>query len=287
MEGVNIVLIVLLFTAILVLGLFFISQGTRRFFEAEVRKGIDRTAQQKKQIITEEDIKHLPVPVQKYLAYVGVLGKCRVYSLKTVTEIEMNMGPDKGTPIMKTVEYDFFGSLPGRLAYMKFKLSKAPVFGLDAYIDGIGSMLMKPFGLFAVVNARGKDEDNSSAAVLLLLSMCAGAPAALIDSRIQWTLLNDYSVKASFDDGKCTVGAILEFNDIGQLINFSTEDKYYSPTGKSYQMVRWSTLLSDYREIKGLKLSTYGEAVWHFSEGDFCYGKSTLKLIEYNCTSLK
>jgi hypothetical protein len=279
--------IIVISTVIFLLFLINKSQEIPKFFKSEVLKGLKDTPNTKPKVLTENDIRDLPNPVQRYLKYVGVMGKERVRNLRIVSKTHINLGTDKGWTEMETVEYNFYNNHPKRLAYMKFKTSGIPILGLDSYINGQGNMLMKPLGLFAVVNAGGKDMDNTSAAVMLFLNMCTAAPASLIDERIKWTTINASTVKATFEDKECKVSAILVFNDNGELTNFSTEDKYYSPTGNFYQKVRWSTPVLDYKEINGLRLSTYGEAIWHFDNGDYCYGKNTLKEIEYNCQGFK
>jgi hypothetical protein len=92
---------------------------------------------------------------------------------------------------------------------------------------------MMPFGLIKVVNARGKEMDDKSAVAIMLSEMYIGAPSTLIDKRIQWEVIDPLTVKAIFNDNGLVVSGILNFNDIGELTNFSTEDKFYSPDGKA------------------------------------------------------
>jgi hypothetical protein len=123
--------------------------------------------------------------------------------------------------------------------------------------------------------------DDSSALVLLLLNMFL-APSTLVDPRLKWEEVDPLSVKLVLTDGKTSVSGLAAFNEEGQLESFSTEDKYYSPSQDLYQKVRWTTKLSDYQTIGGLRLPTYGEAIWHNAKGDFDYGKLTLKDIKFN-----
>jgi hypothetical protein len=46
--------------------------------------------------------------------------------------------------------------------------------------------------------------------------------------------------------------------------------------------LKWSTPTRDYREIRGYRLPAYGEAVYHYPEGAFAYGKFTIRDVEYN-----
>lgn len=118
-----------------------------------------------------------------------------------------------------------------------------------------------------------------SETVTLFNDMCVFAPATLIDHQIQWKSIDENSVRAFFTNEGCTISAILYFNEKGQLINFVTDDRYDVRDMKKY---RFSTPVDHYMEINGNRICTYGEAVWHYPDGPFTYGKFNLKTIEYN-----
>jgi hypothetical protein len=62
-------------------------------------------------------------------------------------------------------------------------------------------------------------------------------------------------------------------------MNFVSDDRYDVNEKKQY---RFSTPLSDFANVNGFNLPTYGEAIWHYPEGEFVYGKFRLKSLEYN-----
>lgn len=270
---------------LILLFIYYKSRQIKKIYKEEVLKGVEEFDASDKLLITEDDIKHLPEPVQKYLDYTGVTGKEKVQNARIKLEIEMNLGPGKGWSLMQVEQFDFFGMHPGRLSFMKFKVKGIPTYGLDSYIDRKGHMLMKPAGLITLVDAKGNELDDKSAAAILLSEMCTAAPSTLIDKRIEWEVIDPLTVKALFNDRGLKVSGILKFNENGELINFSSEDKYYAPEGKYYKKTKWSTSVKDYKVVNGFKLSTSGDAVWHFDEGDFCYGKAYLKELEYNSQS--
>jgi len=47
---------------------------------------------------------------------------------------------------------------------------------------------------------------------------------------------------------------------------------------------RWSTPVSDYKEIDGRRIPTYDETIWNYTEGDFTYRTFRLKNIICNTT---
>jgi len=179
-----------------------------------------------------------------------------------------------------------FFTEPTRIYLLKLKMFGLPVIGLHTYANAAASMLIKLGGLITVADGRG-EEINKGETVTVFNDMCLLAPASLIDVRLKWKVINEQTVKAYFNNNGYTISAELIFNDKGQLINFISDDRFYSPTGETYQKVRWSTPVNEYKEINGMMLATYGEAVWHFPEGNYCYAKINIKEIEYNCSDLK
>lgn len=162
-----------------------------------------------------------------------------------------------------------------------------PVLGLHSYTAEGASMLIKAAGLITVLDSRGP-EMRISDTTTLFNDMCFFAPATLIDNRIKWETVNSLTVKAIFENKGTKISALLYFNDKGELINFVSDDRYYTPLNGSSKKARWSTPIKDYRERNGLKLANYGEAIWQLPEGDYCYAKFTnIKEIEYNSKSFK
>lgn len=270
---------------VLIIFLVYKSQDIKRTYKAEVLKELGRGAAQQ-QVIAEEDIKHLPQPVQKYLVYAGVMGKEKVQNYRVVLDAEMRSDPQKDWAKTTFEQYNFFDD-PIRLFLVKMNMFGVPVIGLDSYIGGRGRMHIKVAGLVTVSDARGEHMDRGEA-ITLFNDMCLMAPATLVDKRIAWETIDPLTAKASLNDGYNQVSALLYFNQEGQLVNFITDDRYYTNLDNTYKNVRWSTPVSNYREINGLKLSTYGEAVWHLPEGDFTYGRViNIRELEYNCKTFK
>lgn len=269
--------------------LIYKSQDLARTYKKEAQRALERTLKQDKSVLTESDIKHLPEPVQKYLRYVGVIGKEKVYNFRAVTDGQMKMNPDKDEwSDIKSEQYNFFDDELTRLFYMKVNMFHIPVLGLHSYNHTEARMHIKAAGIFTVLDAKG-EEMRIGDTTTLFNDMCFFAPAALIDNRIKWEIVDSKTVKAIFENEGCKISALLYFNDKGELINFVSQDRFFTPLdGSPSRKAQWSTPIKNYKEINGLKLPGYGEAVWNFPEGDYCYAKFTdIKEVEYNCKSFE
>jgi hypothetical protein len=256
-----------------------LSWGSLNFeskFRRDVNANLERTNRIQTDLVTEADIQSLPKPVQKYLRYVGVLNKPKVKNMLIVFDGEMR---EKGKEWFKfrSVQYNFFDD-PTRLFFMKANMFGVTVPGYHNYHVATASMDIRLFGLFPIVQVKGT-EMNKAETVTVFNDMCIMAPACLIDKRIKWESIDSTSVKAIFTNGTHKISATLYFNAVSELVNFISDDRYAVSDMKQY---RFSTPMRDYKMFDGVKAPAYGEAVWHYPEGEFVYGKFYLKSIEYN-----
>lgn len=227
------------------------------------------------ELISEEDIAHLPLPVQKYLKYVGVLDKAPIKNFYAAFDGTMKDG--QRTFSFESEQYNFFQE-PSRLFFMKGKIYGLTVPGYHKYMGQEASMDIKLFGLLPLVN-ENNDMMFKSETVTTFVEMCFFAPSCLVDKRITWEEIDAYSSRAYFSNKNTRISATLHFNSEGQLINFVSDDRYAISEMKSH---RFSTPVSNYKEVSGYKVPNDIQLIWHYPEGDFVYGTLRLKQLLFN-----
>jgi hypothetical protein len=253
--------------------------GSIRFenrYKNDVKANLQRTNTLQTEILTEADLTPLPVPVQRYLLYAGVLNKPKVKNVRIVFEGQMR---DKGKSYFPFTaeQYDFFDE-PTRLFFMKAKMNGVIVPGYHRYVNATATMDIRLFGLFPVVKQSG-EMMNKTETVTLFNDMCLMAPATLIDKRIQWQPIDSSSAKAIFTNHGISITATLYFNSEGQLINFLSNDRTAATDMKQHP---FSTPVSEYKTMNGINVMSKGEAVYEYEDGKFTYGIFNLKEIKYN-----
>jgi hypothetical protein len=252
-------------------------------FAGDVREVLTQTDKQNKEMITEEDLKHLPGCVKKYLIFANVIGTEKPRSVRI--EFDGEMRSRKMDWFSFTSEqYNTFQD-PSRLFFMTGRMYGMNVQGYHSYRNAAASMRIRLFSIIPVADNRGREMDIAET-VTIFNDMCLTVPASLTDSRIKWGKSDDNSAEASFTNGDITISAILYFDDSGRLINFVSEDRFDVSSGTP-QRLKFSTPVKEYAKVNGMNLLSYGEAVWHYPEGDFVYGKFRLKNIEYNVKNIK
>lgn len=252
----------------------------KKIFIAEVRSALQHNQGVKRTLVTEEDLRQLPVIVQRYLRNCQVLGKEKVLNARV--EMEGRMWSKPGGPGMKikSVQYNFFDPYSRFFFIKAFKMG-VPAVGLHVYKDEKATMKIKLAGLFTIADAKGP-EMNQGETVTLLNDMCFMAPATLISKNLSWEILEPTVVKANFTNGSIKVSAILYFDDDGNLLNFISYDRFETTDGKDYKNYPWSTPVSEYGMINGNRVPIVAKAIYQHPEGEFCYAEFIIKNIRFN-----
>ena len=246
--------------------------------EFERARALARAACAPQPVLTEADVAKLPPPVQRHVRRCGALGRPRPVLLQWLFDAEMVRKPGQAGLPGVAEQFDRF-DIPQRVFFMRSKMFGLPVAVLHRYEGTQASMTVRLASLFNVVDLHS-DELARTETVTLLNDLVFFAPAWLVDPRLAWRAVDERRADVTFSNGAHRVGATLHFDDRGDLVNFTSEDRSMLQDDGSFKRVRWSTPTRGYRDFDSLRLPSAGEAVWHLHdgpEGDFVYGRFTLR----------
>jgi hypothetical protein len=232
-------------------------------------------------IVTEADIAALPPLMQTYLRRVGAVGRPRVRNMRIVFDAQMRSSATSPWMQSTVQQYEFF-SPPARLFYMNAMRTGVPLDVYHRYVDSAATFRVRIASLFPMVDQKGT-EMTKSETVTLLNDIVVMAPAAVLDLPLTWETLSDRTLRATFSNAGYTVSAILTFDAAGDLIGFISNDRS-ELNGKVAKNVPWSTPISAYAEVNGIRVGTKGDANWIEPSGEWTYGKFTIREIAYNVT---
>ena len=257
----------------------------KSIYKKEVQAGLSGMIHQNPGQLTEKDIGHLPPIVKKYLAFTGATEREKILNFRVKFDGTIRSKPDDGWMKFTSEQYNFFDS-PTRIFYIKAFKMGIPAKGIHLYKDETATMNIKLAGLFTLVDAKGF-EMNQGETVTFFNDMCFMAPGTLIDSNISWEVIDPYTVKAVYANGKIKVTATLFFNEAGQLVNFISNDRFETTDGKTYRNYPWITPVTEYKLTNGIMAPVSASAIYRKTDSDFCYGEFFLREIEYNCRVYK
>ena len=251
-------------------------------YPRKVKNEFNRQPLGSEEILTENDIEHLPLSVRKYIKYSGAIGKIKPQNVKITFDAEMVSKPGAAPMNATSEQYNFYRSF-SRLFLMKASKMFIPFRAFHVYSEQKATFVVKLANLFNVVDLKGEDLTTAET-VTLLNDMCLFVPGNLYDKRLSWKEIDSLSSRVTIENGEYKVSATLYFNEQGELINFVSDDRSALQDDGTLKKARWSTPVKDYKEIDGRRIPTYGETIWNYPEGDFIYGTFRLKSINYNVT---
>lgn len=224
------------------------------------------------EVVTEADLAPLPPTAQRYLRFMGVMGRPRDTSFRLHIRGRFRPGTKQGWQDCEAWQYDSQPDV-ARLFHMRLRLFGLPFYGRDEYVNGRGRMLVRLLDLVTVQDARGAEYDQGEL-VTYLNDAILLAPTMLLVPAVEWKAIDDGSFGVSLTDGDTTVRARVLVDGRGAPYDFETTDRFVQdPLDRRRRLVRarWTTPVAGWRVVDGRSLPTGGRAVWHLRDGEFPY----------------
>jgi hypothetical protein len=230
-------------------------------------------------LLVEADLEGLPGPVRRYIRASGAIGRPRPQNVRVAFDALMRRKPGAAPMVSTSVQYNFFGQ-PARLFLMKARMFGLPVRALHLYRQGAATFQVRVLDLKTIVDQSGPGISVAES-VTVLNDWCFMAPGLLVDERLAWQPIDDRTSRVTFTNGPYRVSATLVFNERDELIDFWSDDR---PDGSAGAFVpcRWNTPIGEYRDLDGMRLPSWGGAVWNRAEGPFMYGEFYLRSLRYD-----
>lgn len=229
-------------------------------------------------IVTEAMLACLPVPVQRYMRFTGVLGKSWINTVRIRYQGLFRTAPDNPwMPI--SVQQCYTTNPPGFLWKARFKIAGLPILsGNDIYKAGHSHMSGKLAGLLTVIDGKGEEIDQGT--MVRYLQEMTWFPIAYLGDNITWTPVDDHCAEVTLTDSGKTVSARMFFDDSGRLLSFVA--RRFGDFKEGFVVNTWATPTTEYATFCDLKLPAAGIGVWQLPSGDFPYVNIHLTSVEYN-----
>jgi len=250
------------------------SNGThlRSAFERELARAQLPTHSAPAPTITADSLRSFPPAVQRYLTFMGVVGKPRDWSLRAhfIAHFRREPGPWLRC---EALQYDSRLGARGvaRVFYMQLALGNAlPVTVRDTYLHGHGRMQAKAFDLLPVAEGGGYELDVGEL-VTYLNDAILMAPSLLLGPETVWREASPDAFDVTLQDGSQRVSARVWIDERGAPTDFSTTDRFFdTPDGKR-RRTEWRTPVRGWQGVNGRMLPLRAEAVWQLPTGPFAY----------------
>ena len=140
----------------------------------------------------------------------------------------------------------------------------------DKLVDGKGNMLVMAASTVVLANAEGRELDQGAA--LRMLGEMVFLPTSLRDARyVSWEPIDTSKARATLSLRGVEVAAIFEFGADGMPARV-TANRYRDVDGQGV-MTPWLGVMSDYRDVGGVRVPFLLEATWELESGPFTYAR--------------
>ena len=226
--------------------------------------------------VTEDDVRPLPTAAQRYLRFMGVVGRPRDWSLRARWTGHFRLRPGQGWQPFEAWQYNS-GPAVARVWVMRIDLAGVlPVYGADTYVAGRGRMRGTVLGLVPVADGAGPEFDIGEL-VTWLDDAVLLAPGMLLVPAVTWSAVDDDSFDVMVTDRGTTVGARVSVDGRGRVLDVSTTDRFWAAS-TGLVRTRWTTPVPGWSTAGGRPVLTGVSAVWHLPEGPYEYARARVDL---------
>ncbi|MCB9655104.1 MAG: hypothetical protein H6729_13350 [Deltaproteobacteria bacterium] len=255
------------------------------------------------QTILESDLAALPAVVQRYMRFMGVLGRPRDWSFRAGFLGRFKTKAEAPWRRCEVWQYDV-GAPIARLFYMRIALGRVlPVIGRDLYCEGRGRLVVRLLDQVTVVDAKGPELDAGEL-VTYLNDLVLIAPSMLLGPNVSWRAGSDEtdSFDVSLTDAGRTVTAHVSVDAHGAPVNFETDDRFFEDAkhvfdasgadgaagavgasgvsgtadASRWRRTHWSTPRPRFEALDGRQVLAQGRAVWHLPGLELPYAEFEL-----------
>ena len=226
--------------------------------------------------VTEADLAELPATAQRYLRFMRVVGRPRVWSFRARWTGVFRRGPAEPWKPCEAWQYDSRLGI-ARIFHMRLRYGFVMLLVRDTYLRGQGRMLGRMLDTFSVVDEANAKLDTGEL-VTYLNDAILFAPSMVLGPETTWTAVDEGAFDVALTDHGRTVTARVFVDERGAVTDFSTTDRYVEDPENPKEMVqaRWSTPVKGLKVVDGWPVACGGKAVWHLPGGDFAYASFTL-----------
>lgn len=274
--------IILIILGFLILSMVFVSLLGNAVFKRQIRKEarriFEKVNRKDQEIVSEDDIRTLPAPVQRYLRYSEMVGKEKIRTVKLTQGGYFRLKKEQKWMSIRAEQYFNVDSVE---FVWWGKVSPLPLLSFhakDEFVDGKGNLMVKLLGLVKIVDARGPEVDQGE--ILRFLGECVWFPSAFLNDYFRWEPIDEKTAKVTLTYRDIDASAIFHFNDKGEIVRINA--KRYMEIGGKFLLRDWEISILKYRTFHGIKIPIKVDVVWKLDSGDFCYDRVEIINIEYN-----
>src|SRR5665647_320133 len=195
-------------------------------FRKQANQIIIEAGRQDLNLITEEDLATLPLPIARYIRFLGLVGLTKISTMRIVHSGSFKPGVNKKFMHVKG-EYSLTTKKPSFSWFGKVAMVPGLTFSaFDSYFNGHGRMTVKLLSTFKIVDVDSK-EIGLSAFGRCVAEMTLVPSFFLDNEKVKWLSYDSLKVECQITDLDLITNAQLYFNKNGSLDKIVV-DRYFA-----------------------------------------------------------
>lgn len=217
--------------------------------------------------ILDERVQHLPPILQKWLSHSGILQKTIPKFISLKQHGQMKLSPETNEWIVADAEQRITLEPPGFVWNVKTQFYHIPVFGLDQFQNGQGSMKMLLAGILPVVSTSNHPKTNEST-LQRYLSEMIWYPHLIFHPSVSFQELDSNKVEFTMTVNQTVGKVVFHFNETGETkkitANRFKDIQDETPTD-------WEVVVTKYKSFSEYRLPSQFEVSWFLKSGKFMW----------------
>ncbi|WP_367320038.1 DUF6544 family protein [Streptomyces sp. HUAS ZL42] len=220
-------------------------------------------------VLTDADLAGLPDAVQRYLRFMDIVGRPRIWSFRARFVGRFRLRPGARWAAAEAWQYNSAVEI-ARLFAMRIRFAHLiPVLGHDTYVRGHGRLLVKLMGRIPVSDGSGEEFDISEL-ITYLNDAVLLAPSMLLGPATSWAQVDDHAFDVTLTEGAHAVTARVFLDQRGAPVDFHA-DRYATLPG-GLVLAPWRTPVTRWDIVPGRRpLPGPATAVYDLPDGPFPY----------------
>jgi len=229
--------------------------------------------------ITIKDIKHLPGNVQRWLIRSGIVGKKRNSYVYMEQKGEMRQDEKDDKWIFASSKQ--FAGIQMPAFVWQVKAAFIPfinMYGMDSFVDGVGSLEMRLFNLVKVANENDTVKVNQSSFSRYLLEL-SWYPEAALNKNMKWEEIDKYTARVMMSSRGIVAEAYLYFSEDYDVIK--TSAMRYKDTDETGELLECVGESKEFSVFDGVRIPSEIHITWMLPEGEFTWYKLKVEKLSY------
>jgi len=249
-------------------------------FRKQANQIIIEAGRQDPNLITEEDLATLPIPISRYIRFSGLIGLKKISTMRIVHSGAFKPGANKKFMPVKG-EYSLTTKMPSFSWFGKVAMFPGLTFSaFDSYYNGHGRMTVKLLSTFKIVDVDSK-EIGLSAFGRCVAEMTLVPSFFLDNKKVKWLSSDSTKAECQITDLDLIANAQLYFNKNGSLDKIVV-DRYFDRDNGEATLEKFTAKGQDIKDFNGLKLGSVVDGYWNLKEGDLHYVHFIIEKVEFN-----